>query len=313
MILGAVNANRNPFIYLNNMGSVMTSAKFRAAMLFAAAGLLAFPMGSMAWGQASGWVGNERGAVRLVSAVKAVGQADAVDIGLEIRLKPGWKTYWRISGESGMPPRFDWSASVNLAGAAVTWPGPTRFTIAGMQSYGYGDHVILPVRVALAEPGKPLSLRLHLRYANCREVCVPEEAKLSLDLPAGIASPGAHARTIAAYAARAPQPGAKFGWTVESATVVESGDGAARRAKLVVEVASTGIPFAAPELVVEGAERLHFGMSSVKLTAAGQQARFYIPLRRAGDAANESLGDLALTLLDGQRHGTFAVRVGASH
>jgi len=313
VILGAVNANRNPFIYLNNMGSVMTSGKIRAALLFGVAGALAFPMGSPAWGQASSWAGSERGAIRLVSAVKAVGRGDVVEIGLEMRLKPGWKTYWRISGESGMPPRFDWSASVNLAAATVTWPAPTRFTIAGMQSYGYGDHVILPVQLALSEPGKPVSIRLHIRYANCREVCVPEEAKLSLDLPAGVASRTAHAQSIAAFAARAARPGESFGWNVESATIVHSGEGTARRAKLIVEVASTGVPFAAPALVAEGAERLHFGMSSAKLAAAGQQARFYIPLRRMGDTADEGLGDVTLTLLDGQRQATFTVRVGTSH
>ena len=46
--------------------------------------------------------------------------------GIEIRLAPGWKTYWRYPGDSGVPPRFDFSGSRNvksvdraLAGAAA--------------------------------------------------------------------------------------------------------------------------------------------------------------------------------------------------
>jgi len=317
VILGAVNANRNPFIYLNNMGKDMTSRmRFapgtRRLAALAAGAALAFPMGSGAVAESSKWVANERGAVRLVSAAKAVGQSRTVALGVEFRLKPGWKTYWRIPGESGMPPRFEWTGSVNLAGTTVIWPGPMRFTIAGMQSYGYADRVVLPIHAELAAPGKALTVRLHLRYAICREVCVPEEARLALTLAPGAPVATVHARTIADHAARAPQPGATLGWKIESAGIVTTGTGESRRTKLVVEVASGGVPFRAPELIAEGAERLHFGLSSAKLGDEGKRVRFAVPLRRSGDKPDET-ADLTLTLLDGPRRGTFAVRVGASH
>lgn len=317
MILGGVNANRNPFIYLNNMGRVMTSGTIRAlgarcVAALAAAAALAFPMCSTALAESSKWVANERGAVRLISAVKAVGQSRTVALGVEFRLKAGWKTYWRIPGESGMPPRFDWAGSVNLAGTTVIWPGPKRFTIAGMQSYGYDDRVVIPVNAEMAAPGRAVTVRLHLSFANCREVCVPEEARLTLTLGAGAPVATIHARAIADHAARAPQPGATLGWKIESAAIVPDGDGEHRRAKLVVEIVSARVPFRAPELVAEGAERLHFGMSSAQVAGDRRRVRFAIPLRRAGEKADETV-DLALTLLDGPRRGTFALRVGASH
>ena len=316
MILGAVNANRNPFIYLNNMGNVMTSGGFiaRAALLAVAAA--AFPIGSEAHAQASPWAANERGAVRLVSAVTGTGRDRALELGLEFRLKPGWKTYWRVPGESGMPPRLDWDGSVNFAGATVSWPAPARFTIAGMQSYGYEGHVILPIRIALAEPGKAASLRLHLRYAICREVCVPEEAHLVLDLPAGPASVGAHARAITQFAARMPQPGETLGWKVEQAglAVVQGADG---RLELVVEIASRAEPFRAPELVAEGTERQAFGLSSAKLAKDRRRVRFVLPYRQSGDRPAgdkaEEASEISLTLFDGARRGTFVVRVGGPH
>ena len=318
VILGAVIANRNPFIYLNNMGKVMTSGGFIAwAARVAAAAAAMFPIGSEAHAQASPWVANERGSVRLVSAVSGTGRDRALELGLEFRLKPGWKTYWRVPGESGMPPRLDWDGSTNVAGATVTWPGPARFTIAGMQSYGYEGHVILPIRIGLAEPGKAASLRLQLRYAICREVCVPEEARLALDLPAGPAGAGAHARAIAHFAARAPQPGENLGWKVEQAGLAVVKSGADRRLELVVEIVSRNGPFRAPELVAEGNERQTFGLSAAQLGKDRRRVRFVLPYRHAGerplgDKADEA-GEISLTLLDGARRGTFVVRVGGPH
>lgn len=312
MILGAVIANRNPFIYLNNMGKVMTLGGIIAAPAAAVAALLAFLIGSEARAQASPWTASERGAVRLVSAATATGNAGTLTLGLEFALNPGWKTYWRVPGESGMPPRFDWIGSANVAAATVEWPSPMRFEIAGMQSYGYEGRVVLPIRIDLVEPGQAATLRLHLRYAICREVCVPEEARLALDLPAGRPGISPHARAIAAFAARAPQPGRRLGWRVERASLAPApgGDG---RWELVVEIASAK-PFRAPELVAEGGEHQHFGLSSVALGADRRRARFVLPYRRsgapAGHKAEEPAGEIALTLFDGARGGTFSVRIG---
>lgn len=321
----AVNENPNPFIYLNNVGRDMTTvapahgkrparrAAIAPASAAVAAALAALVLtASPVHAEASKWSGNERGAVRLVSAAKAVGQSRTVALGLEFRLKPGWKTYWRIPGESGMPPRFDWAGSENLSGTTVIWPGPKRFAIAGMQSYGYAERVVLPVHADLAQPGKPTVLRLHLRYAICREVCVPEEARLTLALGPGAPAATAHARAIADFAARAPQPGATLGWKVESAGIVTTGQAESRRTKLVVDVASAGVPFKAPELVAEGGEKLHFGLSSAKLADQNRRVRLYVPLRRSAEKADETV-EIGLTLLDGPRRGTFTIRVGASH
>ena len=59
-------------------------------------------------------------------------------------------------------------------------------------------------------------------------------------------------------------------------------------------------------------EKLSFGLSSVKLSDQNRRARFHMPLRRAAEKGDETV-EIGLTLLDGQRRGTFAIRVGASH
>ena len=65
--------------------------------------------------------------------------------GIEITLDPGFKTYWRNPGDSGLPPRFDWSGSENVAGVDVRWPAPERHEDAAGVAYVYGDEVVLPV------------------------------------------------------------------------------------------------------------------------------------------------------------------------
>jgi DsbC/DsbD-like thiol-disulfide interchange protein len=133
---------------------------------------------------ASDWDTQPHTAVRLIagSTVKTAGSA-LLRAGVEIRLDPGWKTYWRDPGDSGVPPSLDFSGSENVKSVSVEWPAPERFGDgAGGNSIGYLDHVILPLRIAAADAGKPSSLHLKLGYAVCRNLCVPVDASLKLAL-----------------------------------------------------------------------------------------------------------------------------------
>lgn len=319
MILTPVNANRNPFIYLNNMGKVMTSDgasafrdRVRAAVTAGSvAGAIAlaaaFPVGSVARAETGAWVGSAHAKARLVAAVPATGMAESVPLGLEIELAPGWKTYWRSPGEGGLPPRFDWRGSINLAGVAIAWPAPKRFEIGGMESVGYSDRVILPLEARLARPGAPLGLKLALHYAVCREICMLVEANLALDLPAAAPHAGersAHAGAIAGYRARVPRPGAKHGWRVAGISRRAMGTGAERREVIVIDIASAGAPFSEPALMLESTD-IRFGKAMRKAAAGTGQARFVAPMERI--RAGEPDADIVLTLIDGERAGTFTL------
>ena len=102
--------------------------------------------------------------------------------GIEITLDLGFKTYWRTPGDSGLPPRFDWSASENVAGIEVRWPAPSRHEDAAGVAYVYGKKAVLPVIVTAKEPHRPVKLVVKAEYGVCKDICIPAHADLSLDL-----------------------------------------------------------------------------------------------------------------------------------
>lgn len=138
-----------------------------------------------AWAQdASDWDTQNHAAARLLAgaAIKTT-DASFVRAGIEIRIDPGWKTYWHDPGDSGAPPTFDFSGSDNVKSVSILWPAPERFSDgAGGHSIGYVDHVILPLQVTPQDAAKPSELDLKLGYAICGNLCVPVEANLKLPL-----------------------------------------------------------------------------------------------------------------------------------
>jgi DsbC/DsbD-like thiol-disulfide interchange protein len=109
---------------------------------------------------------------------------------VEIELAPGWKTYWRTPGDAGgLPPSFDWSQSSNLASANVLYPAPLRLTDKSGDTIGYKAHVIFPVEVRPTDAGKPVVLKLDMQYGICKDICVPVDAKLEVEIAPDAADP----------------------------------------------------------------------------------------------------------------------------
>ncbi|WGR94202.1 cytochrome C biogenesis protein [Bradyrhizobium sp. ISRA443] len=127
---------------------------------------------------ASPWQQDAHSAVRLLAGSRS----GAVLLGgIAFQLQDGWKTYWRTPGDSGVPPRFDFSKSDNVEAVTVMWPAPRQFDDgAGGTSLGYKHQVVLPLRIVAKNPDKPLTLRADINYAVCEKLCVPVEAKAEL-------------------------------------------------------------------------------------------------------------------------------------
>ena len=127
---------------------------------------------------ASPWQRDGHSAVRLLAGSRS----GAVLLGgIAVQLQPGWKTYWRTPGDSGVPPRFDFSKSENIEAVTVLWPAPMKFDDgAGGHSLGYRNQVVLPLRIVAKNADKPVTLRAGINYAVCEKICIPVEANAEL-------------------------------------------------------------------------------------------------------------------------------------
>src|ERR1700748_2959942 len=150
----------------------------RPAALFALAAIASLlPLKAQAQ-DASPWQKGTHAAVRLLAGSRS---GPVLLGGVAVQLDPGWKTYWRTSGDSGVPPRFDFSKSDNVEAVTVLWPAPTKFDDgAGGFSLGYHDQVVLPLRIVPKSNDKPVTLRANINYAVCEKICIPIEASAGL-------------------------------------------------------------------------------------------------------------------------------------
>jgi DsbC/DsbD-like thiol-disulfide interchange protein len=121
---------------------------------------------------ASAWVEDNYSKLRLIAGNNTT-RSPMLRAGIEMELQPGWKTYWRYPGDSGVPPRFVFAGSRNVKTVKLLWPAPQRFVEAGSNSIGYHERVIFPLHVVPNDPARPVILQADVHYAVCKNLCVP--------------------------------------------------------------------------------------------------------------------------------------------
>ena len=187
--------------------------------------------------------------------------------GVEMTMDPGWHTYWRHPGDSGIAPTFGWSKSENVGDVELLWPAPLRFDQPDDLTVGYKDQVVWPVLVHPLDPAKPVTLRLSMRYGVCSDICVPGEADLNLTLPNGGTEEGDHLiRQFLARVPSAPGDDMKIAARVEKDQLVVSASGMKDD----------------PALIIEGPRNIWFGKPDAKRD--GNSINYVVPIERTGDA-----------------------------
>jgi DsbC/DsbD-like thiol-disulfide interchange protein len=124
-----------------------------------------------------------------VSLISGGQEGGVWQAGILVELEPDWKTYWRMPGDSGIPPQFDWAGSENSAAIEVGFPVPRRFNDAGGETIGYHDQVVFPVFVKPEKLDAAVSLQLNMFFAVCKDICIPAKAKAVAALDASAANP----------------------------------------------------------------------------------------------------------------------------
>ena len=233
---------------------------------------------------ASSWFAHEHGAVRMIAGATA---GDKIDLGLQFRMKPGWKIYWRSPGDAGFPPQVNWAGSVNLASAEMSWPSPERFSVLGLETLGYRNEVVLPITVSPFESGKEIALKARVRFLTCSDICVPYETDLALVLPSGVDAP--ETTLIDRWRARVPRLGGDAPLSIDRIEVA---------GRTLVVLASAEGGFGKPDLFVEGPPGFRFGPPEID--SNGPKASMRIAVQPPGDAGLEGR-EATLTLVDGDR------------
>ena len=132
----------------------------------------------------SEWAVGETSKLRLISPYSQ-NSSKNITIGLEYQMQPGWKTYWKSPGDGGFAQNISWENSSNISDVKILWPTPIKFEILGLTSLGYQDNVTFPIEIEIENEFKDVNINFDVNYLICKEVCIPGDARIFLDIPAG--------------------------------------------------------------------------------------------------------------------------------
>jgi DsbC/DsbD-like thiol-disulfide interchange protein len=188
--------------------------------------------------------GTEAGPVQatLLASVDGVAGGESFLVGVRMKLKPHWHTYWINPGESGAATKVVMSGPAGFEFGEIQWPLPKRIEIDGGVTYGYEDEVVLliPVKAPKELGAGDVTFAADASWLVCKESCIEGDAKLSLKLPIAKQSKPANSELFEKW--RGQLPMAK-----EKATEVLS--------KVKEAVAADGSPWHALELYWRTAPR----------------------------------------------------------
>lgn len=254
---------------------------------------------------ASAWIRDSYSALRLIAGAPEAGGATRL-AAIDITLDAGWKTYWRVPGDSGIPPQIDFSRSDNVASAEVLWPTPHVFSDgAGGQSIGYQASVAWPVRITPKDAHKPALLRADIHYAVCAKICVPAEAKAEISLPA---APGAQPDLITQALRRVPVKA-----SIDDAALPRLA-GMTRDAKeqrLLIDVESPcATPCPAPPVVLAEGPTPQWALSIPRMDKQdGAKFRYVMKLDGAPPGASFDGALMTITIMNESAARAFQVRL----
>ena len=255
----------------------------------------------------SEWDKTEFTAVRIISAQHSIGDSYILSIGLEFKLEPGWKIYWRSPGDAGSPPSLNFEGSENLNTFQIHWPSPQRFfEAANLETVGYLKTVVIPITIDLISPNKRTVLNTIIDYQACKTICIPIQAKLRLALPEGSGEDTAYFNLIKKYREMVPVTLGEDPIILEKGALNANGD----LLELILNHPKNEA-FDNPILFVEGPAEVRFTKAKKNFREHRKQAIFQIPVETVRDATliNQTI---TVTLIDKNTSVEFSTYISPS-
>jgi thiol:disulfide interchange protein len=150
--------------------------------------------------------------VELVSQEAGAAPGGVVYVALRQKIQPGWHTYWRNPGDAGDSTKIVWTLPAGWTAGDIVWPTPEKSRVGPLLDFAYTGEVLLPVPInvpANAQVGSVVTLKAAAAFLVCEQVCVPEDAVVTLSLPVVAGVPGPDPKWAAKVAdtlAKAPKP-----------------------------------------------------------------------------------------------------------
>ncbi|HTV42572.1 MAG TPA: protein-disulfide reductase DsbD domain-containing protein, partial [Candidatus Sulfotelmatobacter sp.] len=149
----------------------------------------------------------------LVLSDDAAKPGDTVWAGVCLKMEPGWHTYWKNSGDAGMPTTIAWKLPSGVTAGDIQWPLPEKLPPAEVTTYGYDDETMLlvPLKIGANVPPGPITLTANLTWLECKDVCIPVKTAVQATLNIGSETkPSADAVAINKWQQQVPRDATNF-------------------------------------------------------------------------------------------------------
>ena len=143
--------------------------------------------------QALPWKKTEAVKAELLSQTVSVRPGSSIRLGVLLTQQPGWHTYWKTPGDTGLPTTIDWTLPEGWNAGPIQWPTPKLYVLGDLTNFGYENSVLLPVSISVPSSAKEGD---HIAKANvswlmCAEQCIPGSASLEIFIKVSGAGPAA--------------------------------------------------------------------------------------------------------------------------
>ena len=145
--------------------------------------------------------------IELLTESNSIEPGDELLVGFKFSLSPGWHTYWVNPGDAGEGASIKWNLPRDVKASKILWPGPERIPVEPLMTFGYENEVVLLTKIYTSKNTDiPLTLNALVSWYTCKEICIPQEAEVSIPIKLGFKSPSSSNKLLKQTLENVPTP-----------------------------------------------------------------------------------------------------------